>query len=63
MWGPMPVRLPRWLRVGLVCGIIALAAGIGVFSYRYLTRPVTLTVATGSIDGDSARLMLSLIHI
>ena len=50
-------RLPRWLRVALVASLVILASGVGLYSYRYVRRPVTLTVAAGSIDGDAARLM------
>jgi len=53
----MPIGLPRWIRVALVAGIIVLAAGAGVFAYRLLTRPVTLTVSAGSVDGESTRMM------
>jgi TRAP-type uncharacterized transport system substrate-binding protein len=30
---------------------------VGLFAYRYVTRPVTLTVAVGSIDGEAAKAM------
>lgn len=50
-------RLPRWLRIALVGSLAVLACGLGLFGYRYATRPVALTVAVGSIDGDAARLM------
>ena len=53
----MRASLPRWARLGAVLGVILLAAGIGLFTYRYLTQPVTLTVAAGSIDGDALRIM------
>src|SRR5712671_4307988 len=50
-------RLSQLLRVSLVLGIVILAAGVGLFAYRYTTEPVTLTVAAGSIDGEAAALM------
>src|ERR1700738_5076122 len=50
-------RLPRWLRITLVSSLAALACAAGLLGYRYATHPVTLTVATGSIDGDATRLM------
>ncbi|MBX9844974.1 MAG: ABC transporter substrate-binding protein [Xanthobacteraceae bacterium] len=50
-------RMPQWLRVVLVAGLALLAAGAGVFAYRYATQSTTLTVAAGSIDGDAPRLM------
>ena len=53
-------RLPRWLRVTLVVALLALAAGAGLFAYRYVMNPVTLTVAAGSLDGDVPRFMAAL---
>ena len=34
-----------------------LAAGAGLFGYRYITQPTTLTIAAGSLDGDVPRIM------
>src|SRR5712671_670168 len=51
------IRLPLWLRFVLIAGIAILAAGAGLFGYRYYTHPVTLTVAVGSIDGEAAKAM------
>jgi TRAP-type uncharacterized transport system substrate-binding protein len=51
------IRLPLWLRLVLVAGVAVLAAGAGLFGYRYYTHPVTLTVAAGSIDGEAAKAM------
>ena len=48
-------RLPRWLRVVLVLGLVIMATGAGFFAYRYVTQPTTLTIATGSLDGDVTR--------
>jgi TRAP transporter TAXI family solute receptor len=53
----MPFKLPRLLRIALVAGIVLIAAGVGLFTYRYVTEPVTLKVAAGSIDGEAAALM------
>jgi TRAP-type uncharacterized transport system substrate-binding protein len=50
-------RLPLWLRFLLVIAVLVLAAGLGLFGYRYYTRPVTLTVAVGSIDGEASKAM------
>jgi TRAP-type uncharacterized transport system substrate-binding protein len=49
--------LPFWLRIVLVVAALGLAMGGGLFGYRYYTRPVTLTVAVGSIDGEASRAM------
>jgi TRAP-type uncharacterized transport system substrate-binding protein len=51
------MNLPLWLRLVLLVGIIALASGASLFAYRYYTRPVTLSVAVGSIDGEAAKAM------
>src|SRR5437870_9151345 len=53
----MSKKLPLWLRFGLVVGIVILATGAGLLAYRYFTRPVTLTLAVGSIDGEAAKAM------
>ncbi|MEH2481332.1 TRAP-type uncharacterized transport system substrate-binding protein [Nitrobacteraceae bacterium AZCC 2146] len=53
----MSIKLPRWLRFALLVGVVVLATGAGLFAYRYFTRPVTLTVAVGSIDGEAAKAM------
>jgi TRAP-type uncharacterized transport system substrate-binding protein len=49
--------LPRWLRFVLILGALAVASGASLFAYRYYTRPVTLSVAVGSIDGEAANAM------
>jgi TRAP-type uncharacterized transport system substrate-binding protein len=51
------LNLPLWLRFVLLVGLAGLAAGAGLFAYRYYTRPVTLSVAVGSIDGEAAKTM------
>jgi TRAP-type uncharacterized transport system substrate-binding protein len=53
----MSIKLPLWLRAVLLVGFLALAAGASLFAYRYYTRPVTLTLAVGSIDGEAAKAM------
>jgi TRAP-type uncharacterized transport system substrate-binding protein len=53
----MPIKLPLWLRAVLLAGVVVLATGAGLLAYRYLTRPATLTVAVGSVDGEAAKLM------
>jgi TRAP-type uncharacterized transport system substrate-binding protein len=50
-------NLPLWLRFVLLVGIVGLASGASFVAYRYYTRPVTLTVAVGSIDGEAAKAM------
>jgi len=48
---------PVWLRFVLLVGVIGIASGAGLLAYRYYTRPVTLSVAVGSIDGEAAKAM------
>jgi TRAP-type uncharacterized transport system substrate-binding protein len=49
-----------WLRFVLLVGALGLASGAGLLAYRYYTRPVTLSVAVGSIDGEAAKAMSTL---
>src|SRR5271165_2830631 len=53
-------RMPRWLRVVLVLGIVMLLSGVGLYVYRTVSHPKTLTVAAGSFDGDAPQLMAAL---
>ena len=53
----MSTKLPLWLRFFLLIGVAVFAAGAGFLAYRYYTRPATLTVAVGSIDGEAAKAM------
>jgi TRAP-type uncharacterized transport system substrate-binding protein len=50
-------NLPLWLRLVLLVGVVGLVSGASFIAYRYYTRPVTLTVAVGSIDGEAAKAM------
>src|SRR5258708_13982266 len=51
------IKMPLWLRVFLLLAVLVLAAGGGLFGYRYYTHPETLTVAVGSIDGEASKAM------
>jgi TRAP-type uncharacterized transport system substrate-binding protein len=51
------LNLPLWLRLVLLVGVVGLASGASLLAYRYYTRPVTLSVAVGSIDGEAAKAM------
>jgi TRAP-type uncharacterized transport system substrate-binding protein len=56
--GPvMPILLPRWLRVTLVGGLVLLAIGCGLWTYRYFTVPKTLTAAVGAQEGEVVKMM------
>jgi TRAP-type uncharacterized transport system substrate-binding protein len=51
------LNLPLWLRFVLLAGVVGLVVGASLIAYRYYTRPVTLSVAVGSIDGEAAKAM------
>jgi TRAP-type uncharacterized transport system substrate-binding protein len=51
------LHLPLWLRFVLLVGIVGLVSGASLLAYRYYARPVTLSVAVGSIDGEAAMAM------
>ncbi|WP_445217609.1 TAXI family TRAP transporter solute-binding subunit [Bradyrhizobium sp. Pa8] len=53
----MSIKLPLWLRFVLLVGVVVFAAGASLLAYRYYSRPVTLTVAVGSVDGEAAKAM------
>src|SRR4029077_5227252 len=40
--------------------LAALASGASLLAYRYYTRPTTLSVAVGSIDGEAAQAMAAM---
>jgi TRAP-type uncharacterized transport system substrate-binding protein len=54
------IKLPLWLRALLVVVAFILAGAAGLLGYRYYTRPTTLTVAVGSIDGEAAKGMFAI---
>ena len=47
--------LPAWLRIVVVAGLAAVIAGAGFLSWRWYVRPVTLTIAVGSLDGEATQ--------
>jgi TRAP-type uncharacterized transport system substrate-binding protein len=51
------IRLPLWLRAVSLAGIAIVAIGASLLAYRYYSRPVTLTIAAGSIDGEAVEAM------
>jgi TRAP-type uncharacterized transport system substrate-binding protein len=51
------IRMPLWLRVVSLIGVAILVTGAALFGYRYYTRPVTLSLAVGSVDGEAAKAM------
>jgi TRAP-type uncharacterized transport system substrate-binding protein len=51
------VRMPFWLRVLSLVGVVIFCTAAGLYGYRWYNRPVTLSVAVGSIDGEAAKAM------
>ena len=51
------IRMPSWLRMVLVAGAVVLLTGASLFAYRWFTRPTTLTIAVGSLDGEAGRIV------
>ena len=51
------VKFPIWLRLVLVAGVFVLAAGAGLYAYRWYVRPTTLTIAVGSFDGEASKIV------
>jgi TRAP-type uncharacterized transport system substrate-binding protein len=49
--------LPRRVRIGVVMFGVVLLAGGAAYTYRSFTRPITLSVAAGSLDGEGAKMM------
>jgi TRAP-type uncharacterized transport system substrate-binding protein len=56
----LQIALPFWVRAVLLAGVLCILAGAGLIGYRIYQRPVTWTVAVGSLDGQ-ARQVASLI--
>lgn len=53
-------RLPIWLRVVAVVALILLVIGTGLFAYLWYARPVTLSIAVGSLDGEAPKIVSAL---
>jgi TRAP-type uncharacterized transport system substrate-binding protein len=49
--------LSLWRRIVVLAGVVVVVTGVSLLGYRYYMRPVTLTVAVGSVDGEAARVM------
>jgi TRAP-type uncharacterized transport system substrate-binding protein len=54
------IAMPTWLRIILVASVVVLVMGAGLFVYYWYSRPTTLTVAVGSLDGEAPKLMSAL---
>jgi TRAP-type uncharacterized transport system substrate-binding protein len=46
--------------MAFVAGVVVLVTGAGLFGYRWYSRPTTLTIAVGSLDGEATKLMSAL---
>jgi TRAP-type uncharacterized transport system substrate-binding protein len=55
-----PAKLPTWMRVTLVTGIVILIAGASLFAWRWYSKPTTLTIAVGSLDGEASKVVSAL---
>ena len=53
-------KLPIWMRIVVVVGLAVLAASASLFAYRWYVRPVTLSVAVGSLDGEAPKVVAAL---
>jgi TRAP-type uncharacterized transport system substrate-binding protein len=54
------IKLPTWVRFALVIGIVSVAAAAGLVGYRWYTRPTTLSIAVGSLDGEAGKVMTAI---
>src|SRR3974390_2463142 len=50
-------RLPIWLRIIVVTGLTVLVSAASVFAYRWYVRPVALSIAVGSFDGEAPKIV------
>jgi TRAP transporter TAXI family solute receptor len=53
-------RLPIWLRMVVVVALVALTAGASLLAYRWWVRPVTFSIAVGSLDGEAPKVVSAL---
>ncbi len=51
------IKMPLWLRIVSLVGVSIVVTGAALFAYRWYSRPVTLTLAVGSLDGEAAKAM------
>src|SRR5215813_196410 len=55
------IKLPLWLRIAVVAGLLAIAVAASLFAYRWYARPVTLSIAFGSLDGEAPKVLSALV--
>src|SRR5215475_7539015 len=51
------IKLPVWMRIAVIAVVVALAAGASLFAYRWYFRPVTLSIAVGSLEGEAPKVV------
>lgn len=51
------IKLSIWLRVVVVAGLFVLAAAASLLAYRWYSRPVTMSIAVGSFDGEAPKVI------
>lgn len=56
----MSFRFPRWLRLVAFLLVLGLTLGLGFKGAQEVVKPVTLTVAAGSLDGEVVRVMTAI---
>jgi TRAP-type uncharacterized transport system substrate-binding protein len=56
----MAVKVPIWLRIAVVAGLPILVAAASLLAYHWYVRPVTLSIAVGSLDGEAPRIAAAL---
>jgi TRAP-type uncharacterized transport system substrate-binding protein len=54
------IKLPTWLRIAVVAGLAVIIAAASLFAYRWYVRPVTLSIAVGSLDGEAPKVVSAL---
>jgi TRAP-type uncharacterized transport system substrate-binding protein len=54
------MRFPLWARIAIVAVVVTLLAAASLVSWRWYTRPNTLTVAVGSLDGEAVKIVSAL---
>jgi len=58
--GEGTIKLPIWLRIVVIVGLATLATAASLVAYRWYVRPVTLSIAVGSLDGDAPKIVSAL---
>src|SRR6058998_309528 len=50
-------HMQRWFNWLIVVAITAVAIGLGIFVFRYISRPAVLSIAVGPRDGEDFHLV------